>query len=48
MDNDYLSVIGNHDQFLLKCALMRGRLDGHVYDKDEEIQVWNEQMNVDR
>ena len=41
VSNGQYSVLGNHDEFLLKNALLRGRLDGRHYDSDADILLWN-------
>ena len=39
--NGQYSVLGNHDEFLLKNALLRGRLDGRRYESDADILLWD-------
>ncbi|MDR3571464.1 MAG: hypothetical protein P4L81_04695, partial [Candidatus Pacebacteria bacterium] len=39
----FLAVIGNHDVFLLRCALLAGRLDSRKYASNSEIRNWSEE-----
>lgn len=37
---DYLAIAGNHDLYLLRCALLAGRLDGKSYGDNSDIVSW--------
>lgn len=38
----HFAVLGNHDQLLLKNALLGGRLDSNTYENDSAIALWDE------
>ena len=44
MRHGHFSVIGNHDQHVLKSAMLQGRLDGRRYSVDADIEVWSPEL----
>jgi len=40
MEYGALAVLGNHDQYLLRCAMLAGRLDGRSRECDKDIGHW--------
>ena len=40
-ENGHFAVLGNHDQMLLKNALLGGRLDSNSYANDAAITLWD-------
>lgn len=44
MQHGHFSVIGNHDQHVLKSAMLQGRLDGRRYSVDADIEVWTPEL----